>query len=80
MPSRKSADPKKRTASNSATNKTRLEPLGEVQVVRKDLPPVPGDDKRIHPRRPMPLVPERQDNNTEDRHKQSPPRNPNFKT
>ena len=36
----------------------RLEASGEVVVARKKAPPRPPEKKKIHPRRPMPLVPE----------------------
>jgi hypothetical protein len=36
---------------------TRLESTGEVVVEHHDSPPPGPPDKRIHPRRPLPLVP-----------------------
>jgi hypothetical protein len=38
---------------------TRLKSLGEVLVEHHDAPPLGPPDKQIHPRRPVPRVPER---------------------
>ena len=35
-----------------------LRSAGEVMITYTDAPAKPAEDKRIHPRRPMPLVPE----------------------
>lgn len=43
---------------SSGTDETYLEPAGEVEVHPQDAPPKPSETKRIHPRRPMPPVPE----------------------
>jgi hypothetical protein len=37
---------------------TPLDPAGEVEVIYRDLPPRPPEDKKIHQRRPLPRVPE----------------------
>jgi hypothetical protein len=37
----------------------RLEPAEEARVVHKDLPRRPTEDKQIHPRRPLPAVPDK---------------------
>jgi hypothetical protein len=38
-----------------------LRSAGEVQVCYKKSPPQPADRKQIHPRRPLPMVPERRE-------------------
>ncbi len=37
-----------------------LKPSGNITVRHEDKPPQPPEVKRIHPRRPMPVVPEAQ--------------------
>ena len=43
----------------------RLRPRGAVILTRKAAPAKPPDDKRIHPRRPLPLIPEGPADDTE---------------
>ena len=52
---------------------SRLEPGGEVVVTRKEAPPRAPEKKKIHPRRPMPLVPESSPEPSEQPPGQSPP-------
>lgn len=42
----------------SSADETYLESSGEVEVYPQDAPPKPSETKRIHPRRPIPLVPD----------------------
>ena len=56
---------------NDTGRKTRrdevdLESSGEVTVLPKRSLPTPPEDKRIHPRRPLPLVPEAPDEDESD--------------
>lgn len=44
---------------DSRTSDVRLKPVGEVQVIPTQTASDPPADKRIHPRRPLPLVPEK---------------------
>jgi hypothetical protein len=53
---------------------SRLEPSGEVVVARKKAPSRPPENKKIHPRRPMPLVPESSAEPSEQPPGPSPPR------
>lgn len=43
-----------------------LPSAGEVVLFPEEAPPKPPEDKRIHPRRPMPLVPAAPAADTED--------------
>ena len=58
MSDRKSKADKKKTVTKPQFGEGPMKPAGEVTVIRQDLPPSPPEDKRIHPRRPLPLVPE----------------------
>lgn len=59
MQGRKPEARKKEKARNSAPlRETPLEPAGEVDVVYKEVPPMPREGKKIHQRRPLPQVPE----------------------
>jgi len=58
MPNRKRRNPNDKTTARPATSKASLNWVGEVKVVHRDLPAQAPEDKRIHPRRPMPLIPE----------------------
>ena len=52
------ASGKEKEEKNAVVREVRLKPLGQVQVVPTQKAPEPPPDKRIHPRRPLPLVPE----------------------
>lgn len=43
----------------NAPRETRIDPLGEVVVETHPAPPKGPPDKTIHPRRPLPPVPDR---------------------
>lgn len=59
MQGRRADARKRRKSKNSAPlRETALEPAGEVEVVYKEVPPMPPEDKKIHQRRPLPQVPE----------------------
>ena len=59
MKGRTGGAPTKHKAANSAPlGETALEPAGEVEVVYQEVPPAPPEDKKIHPRRPLPKTPE----------------------
>ena len=49
----------------------RLKPAGQVQLVPTKEPSPPPSDKRIHQRRPLPLVPEALPNDDEEKLKKS---------
>jgi len=54
----RSRSPKRRShASSCQPAEIRLEPSGEVVVEHHSAPPTRQPDKQIHPRRPLPLVP-----------------------
>ncbi len=58
MPDQKQHAGKKNGAGKTAPpDEVPLPSLGEVVLFPEDAPPKPPADKRIHPRRPMPLVP-----------------------
>jgi hypothetical protein len=44
---------------DSRTSDVRLKPGGQVQLVPTKTASEPSEDKHIHPRRPLPLVPEK---------------------
>jgi len=48
---------KPQDTSTTQPGETRLESAGEVVVIHHKTPPKGPADKRIHPRRPLPLVP-----------------------
>jgi hypothetical protein len=58
MSDRKSKAARKKTVTKPQFGEGPMKPAGEVTVIRQDLPSSPPEDKRIHPRRPLPLVPE----------------------
>jgi hypothetical protein len=43
-----------------------LDSHGEVVVKHEDLPAKPPADKKIHPRRPLPLVPDKSEEGSKD--------------
>ena len=47
-----------KTKAASKQSEILLEPAGEAVVTAKDLPAKTAASKRIHPRRPLPLVPD----------------------
>jgi hypothetical protein len=49
---------KRATAGSSSSGKSRLRPSGEVVVIHKEEAAKPPEDKQIHPRRPLPLIPQ----------------------
>lgn len=51
-------DEKKPEQPSNRTGEFNLPLSGEVVVQHDDLPEKPPDDKKIHPRRPLPLVPD----------------------
>jgi hypothetical protein len=60
MKNRKSRDQQKKALRESAPpNEAHLRPSKEAALVYKELPRKPADDKQIHPRRPLPPIPER---------------------
>lgn len=67
MKGRKGKAPDNRKAGNSAPlRETVLEPAGEVEVVYRDVPPVPPEGKKIHRRRPLPTTPEAPNQDADD--------------
>lgn len=46
---------------SGSTGEVILQSPGEVTVKHADLPVKPTDSKKVHPRRPLPLVPEPED-------------------
>ena len=52
------ASGKEKEEKNAVVGEVRLKPLGQVRVVPTQKASEPPPDKRIHPRRPLPLVPE----------------------
>jgi len=53
------AEEEGRESSSKSVTTTRLKSLGEVVVEHHDAPPPGPPDKQIHPRHPLPRVPER---------------------
>jgi hypothetical protein len=49
---------KREPADSSSSGKSRLPPSGEVVVTHKEEAAKPPEDKHIHPRRPLPLIPQ----------------------
>jgi hypothetical protein len=67
MPGRKNAsDRKKAVQKPSSVSEVPLRSSGEVIVTPKEAPARPLDDKQIHPRRPLPLVPDAPSTDTRD--------------
>jgi hypothetical protein len=48
------------------TSDVRLKPVGQVQLTLSEKASEPPADKRIHPRRPLPLVPDKSPNNKKE--------------
>jgi len=57
---------------SSSTGEVILQSPGKATVKHDDLPAKSTDDRKIHPRRPLPLVPEAQDDPSGD----APPEKP----
>ena len=57
MPDRET-DQKKETEKHEHVGKVHLKPAGEALVKPQENPVEPPADKRIHERRPLPLIPE----------------------
>jgi len=51
---------------DSQVSDVRLKPGGEVQVTPTEKPSEPPADKKIHPRRPLPPVPDKSSNNDKE--------------
>jgi hypothetical protein len=64
MPDRET-DAKKESEKRQHGSKVRLKPAGEARVKPQENPVEPPADKQIHPRRPLPLVPEGPDDDQE---------------
>ena len=59
MQDRKAGSDRKRDLPDSSSpGETHLESAGEVTLDPQDEPPKPPEGKHIHPRRPLPPVPE----------------------
>jgi len=56
-----------------SAEKTALEPKGEVRVRYTPTPPDPDQANQIHPRRPLPLVPEKAPSPTSQEDPEPPP-------
>jgi hypothetical protein len=65
MPERET-ELKNKTDERQPVRQVPLKPAGEAHVKPQENPVEPPADKRIHPRRPLPLVPEGPDNQDED--------------
>lgn len=65
MPDRES-DAKKESERRQHGSQVRLKPAGEALVKPQENPAEPPTDKQIHPRRPLPLVPEGPDDQEPD--------------
>jgi len=50
---------KKDSQKSDQTSEVRLKPAGQVQLVPTEIPSKQPPDKRIHARRPLPLIPEK---------------------
>jgi len=64
MPDRET-DQKKETEKHEHVGKVHLKPAGEALVKPQENPAEPPADKRIHERRPLPLIPEGPDDDRE---------------
>jgi hypothetical protein len=65
MQDRKTETEKTKAASKpSDLGEIELKPAGDTVVTAKDLPAKAAGNKRIHPRRPLPLVPDAPDEET----------------
>jgi hypothetical protein len=56
----------KKREKDKVTSDVQLKPVGQVQVTPTQKPSEQPEDKRIHPRRPLPLIPEKSTNSEED--------------
>lgn len=66
MPDREGGtDKKNETGKRLPGGQVHLKPAGEARVKPLDAPVEPPADKQIHPRRPLPLVPEGPPDDTE---------------
>lgn len=59
-------DKEKSKGSQPRQDEVSLEPSGEVVVIPKASLPKAPEDKRIHPRRPLPPIPDAPDEGKED--------------
>lgn len=57
MPARK-GDARRKDKGRKRARQVSLKPAGEVVVRQEEVPPRPPEDKRIHRRRPLPLISE----------------------
>jgi hypothetical protein len=64
MPDRET-NAKKESEKRQHGSLVHLKPAGEALVKPQENPAEPPNDKRIHPRRPLPLVPEGPDDDQE---------------
>jgi hypothetical protein len=60
-------DSNKANPPNHGTKDISLPPSGEAMLPYQEQPPKGKPDKRIHPRRPLPLVPDAPPKSTEDK-------------
>jgi len=65
MPNRPRNEEKQPAPSNEP-RETRLEPVGEIVVEHHPAPPKGPPNKTIHPRRPLPPVPDRRPETKQD--------------
>jgi len=71
MPDRET-DEKSKTKKHQHGGPVHLKPAGEAHVKPMENPVEPPTDKQIHPRRPLPLVPEGPDDQEQDADDQEP--------
>jgi len=57
---------RKKREKDKVTSDVELKPVGQVQVIPMQKPSEQPEDKRIHPRRPLPLIPEKSTNSDEE--------------
>jgi hypothetical protein len=57
---------RKKGKKDKVISDVQLKPVGQVQLTPTEKPTEPPEDKRIHPRRPLPLIPEKSTNDEED--------------
>jgi hypothetical protein len=70
--SKRSKGRKKGGSGPAAMKEVRLKPAAEAKVIHQALPPRPPEDKRIHPRRPLPLIREAEEKRPEGDASQQP--------
>jgi hypothetical protein len=68
MQSRKSKRREGTSRKTAPLNELRLKPAGEAKLEYSDLPPRAPADKRIHPRRTLPNIPDRPADDSESEH------------